>query len=135
MRPTSSSLDLKALQTSLGEALLAQFRSAASTLGEEMPSAVLREIVQQSLGASGLKDVRVRDDVAAPILEDEFEPHDYLHLVPQEIRRGLGQYMTPKPIAGYILRATGYRAEESVLEQTLCDPACGSGIFLVEAVR
>jgi adenine-specific DNA-methyltransferase len=77
----------------------------------------------------------VRGDIAAPVREEEFEPYDYLHLVPQEIRRGLGQYMTPKPIVHYILRASGYRAEEGVLSQRLCDPACGSGIFLVEAVR
>ena len=136
MRPTSSSLDLKALETSLGEALLAELRSSASALGREIPPRVLQDLVKQLLGSSSLKDLKLRDVVAAPILEDEFEPHDYLHLVPQEMRRGLGQYMTPKPIAGYILRAAGFRGEEEgVLNQTLCDPACGSGVFLVEAVR
>jgi len=64
-----------------------------------------------------------------------FEARDYLHLVPQEIRRSLGQYMTPKPIAGYILQAVGYHADEDILNCALCDPACGSGVFLVEAVR
>ena len=67
--------------------------------------------------------------------EEEFEARDYLHLVPLEIRRSLGQYMTPKPIAGYILQAAGYHADKDILNCTLCDPACGSGVFLVEAVR
>jgi adenine-specific DNA-methyltransferase len=51
------------------------------------------------------------------------------------MRRALGQVMTPQPIARYILRAAGYRAGEDILGRTLCDPACGSGVFLVEAVR
>ena len=51
------------------------------------------------------------------------------------MRRVLGQVVTPQPIAQYILRAAGYREDGDILGKTLCDPACGSGIFLVEAVR
>jgi len=43
--------------------------------------------------------------------------------------------MTPRPIARHILQAAGYRDEREILTRALCDPACGSGVFLVEAVR
>jgi adenine-specific DNA-methyltransferase len=135
MRPAPSKPDLETLAASLGEALLAQLRAEASVLAGRMPAAALARLAQHLLRSTGLKGSGARAESAAPIREDQFEPHDYLHLVPQEIRRSLGQYMTPKSIASYILRAAGYVAGERVLNLRLCDPACGSGVFLVEAVR
>lgn len=72
---------------------------------------------------------------SVPFDEMTFEPHDYLHLVPVELRRALGQVMTPPQIVKYILDGAGYRQGTDILGKTLCDPACGSGAFLVEAVR
>jgi adenine-specific DNA-methyltransferase len=66
---------------------------------------------------------------------ENLEVYDYLHLVSQEMRKRLGQYVTPSVIVKYILDAAGYRADADILEQRLADPACGSGIFLVEAIR
>jgi len=61
--------------------------------------------------------------------------HDYLHLVSQEMRKRLGQYLTPSVIVKYILDAVEYREDANILDKRLIDPACGSGIFLVEAMR
>jgi adenine-specific DNA-methyltransferase len=66
---------------------------------------------------------------------ENLEVHDYLHLVSQEMRKRLGQYVTPSVIVKYILDAVGYREDTDILDRRLADPACGSGIFLVEAVR
>ena len=66
---------------------------------------------------------------------ENLELRDYLHLVSQEMRKRLGQYVTPSVIVKYILDAAGYRDDADILDRRLADPACGSGIFLVEAVR
>jgi len=66
---------------------------------------------------------------------ENLEVHDYLHLVSQEMRKRLGQYVTPSVIVKYILDAVGYRHDANILGKRLADPSCGSGIFLVEAVR
>jgi len=51
------------------------------------------------------------------------------------MRKRLGQYITPSVIVKYILDAAGYREDADILDRRLADPACGSGIFLVEAIR
>lgn len=73
---------------------------------------------------------------------ENLEVHDYLHLVSQGMRKRLGQYVTPSVIVKYILDAIGYRepvrrtnADPEILDRRLADPACGSGIFLIEAIR
>ncbi|RLC57577.1 MAG: hypothetical protein DRI80_14820 [Chloroflexota bacterium] len=66
---------------------------------------------------------------------ENLEVHDYLHLVSQEMRKRLGQYVTPSIIVKYILDGVGYRDGADILDKRLIDPACGSGIFLVEAIR
>ena len=66
---------------------------------------------------------------------ENLEVHDYLHLVSQDMRKRLGQFVTPSVIVKYILDAIGYRDEADILDRRLGDPACGSGIFLVEAIR
>jgi adenine-specific DNA-methyltransferase len=127
--------DLRTFEIDLGEALLSRFQWEGSRLGLRLRIPQLKKLSSRLLASPGLED-RL-SGMAGKLWKPEavFEPHDYLHLVPQEIRRLLGQYMTPSPIARYILRASGYRAEERILAQRLCDPACGSGVFLVEAVH
>ncbi|HKI05413.1 MAG TPA: N-6 DNA methylase [Thermoanaerobaculia bacterium] len=142
MKPTSqSALALQPFETALGEALFAQLQRDSSRLGISMRAARIEELSCRLLGLTRLKglDFEARPSLAgietASGGESDFEPHDYLHLVPQEIRRSLGQYMTPRPIARYILQAAGYRPTKDLLARTLCDPACGSGVFMVEAIR
>jgi hypothetical protein len=54
----------------------------------------------------------------------------YEALVPQEERRRLGEFYTPKPIAEFMVAWAVRDASSSVL-----DPGVGSGTFLVEAVQ
>jgi adenine-specific DNA-methyltransferase len=134
MRSDFTALDLQTFEIDLGEALLSRLRWEGSQLGLRLRTPQLKTLSSRLLGSPGLEE-RLSGAARPWKPEAAFEPHDYLPLVPQEIRRSLGQYMTPSPIARYILRASGYRAEEGILAKKLCDPACGSGVFLVESLR
>ena len=52
----------------------------------------------------------------------------------KETRKALGEFYTPKEIVGYILESIGYNGH-FVANKRLLDPACGSGTFLVDALR
>ena len=59
----------------------------------------------------------------------------YQGFLPPEERKRLGEFYTPKEVIEYILDAVGYRSENEVRSKRILDPACGSGGFLVEAMR
>lgn len=56
----------------------------------------------------------------------------YEYLVPRELRHDLGEYATPDWLAELVLNELGYKGNP---EERLLDPACGSGTFLVLAIR
>ena len=56
----------------------------------------------------------------------------YQYLVPQEVRRRLGEYYTPDWLAELLLNEVDY--DGNTLKRFL-DPACGSGTFLVLAIQ
>jgi len=56
----------------------------------------------------------------------------YQYLVPKELRHDLGEYYTPDWLAELVLSEVGYAGRP---EERLLDPACGSGTFLVLAIR
>jgi len=58
----------------------------------------------------------------------------YQRYFDKETRKALGEFYTPLEVVTYILDAVGYEGR-SVLGKRLLDPACGSGTFLVEALR
>lgn len=51
-----------------------------------------------------------------------------------ETRKALGEFYTPMEVVDYILDSVGYTGEQTV-DRRLLDPACGSGTFLVEALK
>ncbi|HZS75294.1 MAG TPA: N-6 DNA methylase [Ktedonobacteraceae bacterium] len=60
----------------------------------------------------------------------------YNTYVNRKEKREKGQYYTPPEIVNYILDEVGYRDKAMIGSQKrLIDPACGSGSFLVTAVR
>lgn len=70
----------------------------------------------------------------------------YQNLVPKKIRHDLGEYYTPDWLAELLLNEVGFTVEnfeklakekgvEAPLELRLLDPACGSGTFLVLAIK
>ncbi len=88
---------------------------------------------------------------ATPQLEPEYTKdllkRLYQHLVPKKIRHDLGEYYTPDWLAELALDEVGYIEEhfEKLAEEKndptvpfklrLLDPACGSGTFLVLAIK
>lgn len=50
-------------------------------------------------------------------------------------RKRLGQFYTPEEVIDYILEAVGYTGGYEIEGKLLLDPACGSGGFLVRAVK
>ena len=56
----------------------------------------------------------------------------YQDLFPRALRHQLGEYYTPDWLAAHVLDQAGYTGEPG---QRLLDPACGSGTFLLMALR
>jgi len=56
----------------------------------------------------------------------------YQDLFPRRLRHGLGEYYTPDWLAEHVLDQVGYHGQPGA---RLLDPACGSGTFLVAAIR
>ncbi len=56
----------------------------------------------------------------------------YQYLVPKDLRHKLGEYYTPDWLAELVLNEVGYKGNTL---KRLLDPACGSGTFIVLAIR
>ncbi|HJH27005.1 MAG TPA: SAM-dependent methyltransferase, partial [Methanophagales archaeon] len=56
----------------------------------------------------------------------------YQYLVPKKIRHDLGEYYTPDWLAELVISEVGYDGNS---EKRFLDPACGSGTFLVLAIK
>lgn len=56
----------------------------------------------------------------------------YEGLFPRPLRHSLGEYYTPDWLAEHVLDQVGYTGDPG---QRLLDPACGSGTFLLAAIR
>jgi len=59
----------------------------------------------------------------------------YQGYLPVQERKTLGEFYTPREVIEYILDNVGYMKENEIRGKLLLDLACGSGGFLVEAVR
>jgi len=59
----------------------------------------------------------------------------YQHIVDRQIRKNLGEFFTPLSVVKIILDSVGYLKGNQLREKKLLDPACGSGVFLVEALK
>jgi len=56
----------------------------------------------------------------------------YQNLVPKRVRHDLGEYFTPDWVAELVLKEADY---DGNLDKRVLDPACGSGTFLVLAIK
>jgi len=56
----------------------------------------------------------------------------YQNLVPKRVRHDLGEYFTPDWLAELVLKEVDY---DGNLDKRVLDPACGSGTFLVLAIK
>ncbi|HEY4759544.1 MAG TPA: N-6 DNA methylase [Thermoguttaceae bacterium] len=67
-----------------------------------------------------------------PTLSGDLLKSLYQELFPRTLRRQLGEYYTPDWLARHVLDRVGYTGE---VQQRLLDPACGSGTFLMMAIK
>ena len=68
---------------------------------------------------------KVRFDLLRCVYQEFFDP---------ETRKALGEFYTNEDIVKEVLDAVGYKGEK-IIGKILLDPACGSGTFLIVAVR
>ncbi|MBI2918051.1 MAG: N-6 DNA methylase [Chloroflexi bacterium] len=61
----------------------------------------------------------------------------YQNVMPRQLRHDLGEYYTPDWLAERLLNQVGFTSEREprLQEKRLLDPACGSGTFLVLAIK
>ncbi len=60
----------------------------------------------------------------------------YQFLVPKQIRHDLGEYYTPDWLAERCLNQIGYGVKDrDLLQKRLLDPSCGSGTFVILAIK
>jgi len=60
----------------------------------------------------------------------------YQSLVPKKLRHDLGEYYTPDWLAERCLNQIGYGVNDpKLLEKRILDPSCGSGTFLILAIK
>jgi len=69
------------------------------------------------------------------ILLPEAEAHDALHYWADSVGESRGEIFTKTAVVEFILDLTGWRIGEDLLNKRLLEPSCGSGDFVVPAVR
>ena len=89
------------------------------------------EVAVRSL-ARALAEYEPATGTLAPEATRDLLKKLYQYLVPRELRHDLGEYYTPDWLAELVLNDVGYAGKP---EERLLDPACGSGTFLVLAIR
>ena len=111
----------------------------------------LKALTDQELTGDALKAAKSVEDVVAALgrkvaaeATPRIVPPGAIVLQPSDERRRSGSHYTPRSLTGPIVRATlrpileglGPRPTPTqILELKVCDPAMGSGAFLVEACR
>jgi len=79
-----------------------------------------------------LEDLEVTTSITKPELIGDMVKRTYHGLMPQDLRHLLGEYFTPDWLAEYAIEKSGFTGK---LNETMLDPACGSGTFLTIAIR
>ena len=133
------STDEKQLREDLIRALTAQLMHERHKCGLSLTDEEVSYVGQFLLTKDEKETIHkwyVREDVLYDSYrKEDHEILDYLHLIPHELRKKLGQFITPSIIVRCILSSVDYLPTQEILRKKIIDPACGSGIFLVEALR
>jgi len=82
--------------------------------------------------ARALTDFEPSSPVLNPELIRDLLKRIYQSLIPRVVRHKLGEYYTPDWLAEFILSEIGYNGNTG---KRILDPACGTGTFLVLAIR
>jgi len=132
--PIPQGFDWKSLLFKDGDALEVHYRHILATLGKEkgMLGVIFRKSQNKIQDPAKLRrlielindqtwtgmDIDVKGDIYEGLLQKNAE----------DIKSGAGQYFTPRPLIKAMVEAVRPQPE-----QTICDPACGTGGFLLSA--
>jgi type I restriction enzyme M protein len=132
--PIPTGFDWQSLLTKDGDDLEVHYRHILSTLGKEkgMLGVIFRKSQNKIQDPAKLRrlielindqtwtgmDIDVKGDIYEGLLQKNAE----------DIKSGAGQYFTPRPLIRAMVEAVRPQPE-----QTICDPACGTGGFLLAA--
>lgn len=87
-------------------------------------------------GVAALAEAAGRFEPTTPLLSPskvtDLYKRLYQNLVPERIRHDLGEFYTPDWLADYVLERVGFFDDPRL---RLLDPSCGSGTFLVRALK
>lgn len=92
----------------------------------ENTSELLREVIVL------LEELEVTTSITKPELIGDMVKQTYHGLMPRGLRHLLGEYFTPDWLAEYTTDLSGFTG---TLGQTFLDSACGSGTFLIQAIK
>ena len=96
-------------------------------------AAEVRPDFAPSLNAHLSNIVRILDDLDLVSTGHDFLRRFYHHFFDPPMRRALGEFYTSEELVNEVLDAVEFTG--SIDEGPLLDPACGSGTFLVEAIK
>ena len=65
----------------------------------------------------------------------DFIKQIYEAIIPKELRHALGEFYTPEWLAELTIKNAVEASEKDIRDITLTDPTCGSGTFLLKAIR
>jgi SAM-dependent methyltransferase len=82
--------------------------------------------------ARQLQDFEPGTSSLRPELTQDLLKELYHRLLPRDLRHALGEYYTPDWLAEYTIDRSGFEAKPG---SSMLDPACGSGTFLVAAIK
>lgn len=71
-------------------------------------------------------DINIKYDILGKLYEDTLD---------HEQKKKFGEFYTPTSVVNYILDAVGYTDQNKIETQKIIDISCGTGSFLIEAVR
>ncbi|MGH8073526.1 MAG: type I restriction-modification system subunit M [Lysobacter sp.] len=118
-----------------GDALVAHYRKTLTALGKEdgLIGTIFHKAQNQLSEPAKLKRVVSLIDTEGPWigLEVDVKGEIYEGLLERnasEVKSGAGQYFTPRPVIEAIVRCV-----DPKIGETVCDPACGTGGFLLAA--
>ena len=90
----------------------------------------LKDIIKEI--ARTFSDFEPATSILAPDSTRDLLKKLYQYLIPQEVRHSLGEYYTPEWLAELLMKEVGYSGD---FRKRILDPACGSGTFLVLAIK
>lgn len=85
---------------------------------------------------STLQEIILRYELASFVLNPESMQdvlqEIYMGLIPDNLRHLMGEYFTPDWAVEFVLDKIGFTGN---INERLCDPTCGSGAFLLQAIK